>query len=46
MPNGSKLWRFRYHFHNIEKMLSLGSNPEVSLADAREKRDERPQNAA
>ncbi|MBN8966054.1 MAG: integrase arm-type DNA-binding domain-containing protein [Rhizobiales bacterium] len=40
MPNGSKLWRFRYHFHNVEKMLSLGSYPEVSLADAREKRDD------
>ena len=40
MPNGSKLWRFRYHFHNVEKMLSLGSYPEVSLVDAREKRDD------
>src|SRR5690349_13446399 len=40
MPNGSKLWRFRYHFSNVEKMLSLGSYPDVELGDAREKRDE------
>lgn len=40
MPSGSKLWRFRYHFHNVEKMLSLGSYPEVGLDEAREKRDD------
>jgi integrase len=39
-PNGSKLWRFRYQFGGKEKMLSLGSFPEVSLASAREKRRE------
>jgi hypothetical protein len=39
-PNGSKLWRFRYQFGGKEKMLSLGSFPEVSLASAREKRSE------
>lgn len=38
-PSGSKLWRFRYHFENVEKMLSLGSYPAVSLVDAREQRD-------
>ena len=38
-PNGSKLWRFRYHFDRKEKMLSLGRYPEVSLAAARAKRD-------
>jgi integrase len=37
-PNGSKLWRFRYQFCRKEKMLSFGSFPEVSLAQAREKR--------
>jgi hypothetical protein len=25
--NGSKLWRFRYHYHGKEKMLSFGSYP-------------------
>jgi integrase len=39
-PNGSKLWRFRYQFGGKEKMLSLGSFPEVSLASARDKRRE------
>lgn len=39
-PNGSKLWRFRYHFDRKEKMMSLGSFPEISLASARTKRDE------
>ena len=38
--NGSKLWRFRYRFDRKEKMMSLGSFPEVSLASARTKRDE------
>ena len=33
--NGSRLWRFRYQFDRKEKMLSLGSFPEVSLASAR-----------
>lgn len=39
-PNGSKLWRFRYQFAQKEKMISLGSYPEVSLAAARTKRDD------
>lgn len=34
--NGSKLWRFRYQFAGKEKMLSLGSFPAISLAQARE----------
>jgi integrase len=38
-PNGSKLWRFRYRFGGKQNLLSLGSFPEISLADAREKRD-------
>ncbi len=37
---GGKLWRLRFKFGGKEKMLSLGSFPEVSLADARAKRDE------
>lgn len=39
-PNGSKLWRFRYRFAGRENMLTFGAYPIVSLADAREKRDE------
>jgi hypothetical protein len=39
-PAGGKLWRLRYTFGGKEKMLSLGSFPEVSLADARGKRDD------
>jgi integrase len=38
-PHGSKLWRFRYRFAGRENTLSLGSYPEISLADAREVRD-------
>lgn len=36
-PSGSKLWRHRYRFAGSAKMLSLGSYPEVSLSQAREK---------
>ena len=38
-PSGNKLWRFKYRFEGREKLLSLGSYPELSLADARAKRD-------
>lgn len=37
--NGSKYWRFKYRFAGKEKALALGTYPDVSLADAREKRD-------
>lgn len=39
-PNGSKWWRFRYRFDGKEKMLGFGVYPEVTLKEAREKRDE------
>ncbi len=39
-PSGTLLWRFRYRSSGIERKLSLGSFPEVSLAQARRKRDE------
>lgn len=39
-PNGSKHWRFRYHFGGKENMLTLGAFPDVSLASARAKRDD------
>jgi integrase len=39
-PSGGKWWRLRYRFDGKEKMLSLGTYPRVSLAQAREKRNE------
>jgi integrase len=38
-PKGSKRWRFKYRFGGKQKRLSLGIYPEVSLSEAREKRD-------
>jgi integrase len=37
-PTGGKWWRFRYQFNGKEKMLSFGTYPEVSLAEARQRR--------
>ncbi|MRR53975.1 MAG: DUF4102 domain-containing protein [Deltaproteobacteria bacterium] len=39
-PNGSKCWRFKYRFGGKEKLLALGTYPEVTLSDARDKRTE------
>ena len=39
-PNGGKYWHLAYRFNNKQKLLSLGVYPEVSLKDARKKRDE------
>jgi integrase len=36
-PNGSRLWRMNYRFHGVQKTISFGRWPEVTLADAREK---------
>jgi hypothetical protein len=38
-PAGSKRWRWKYRFAGREKRLSLGLYPEISLLEAREKRD-------
>ncbi|ARU31216.1 integrase [Sulfuriferula sp. AH1] len=38
-PAGGKWWRYRYKNDNKEKLLSLGVYPDVSLKDARERRD-------
>lgn len=38
-PSGGKWWRFKYRFDDKEKLLSLGTYPEVSLLDARERRN-------
>jgi integrase len=37
-PSGGKYWRLKYRFNGKEKKLSVGIYPEVSLADARERR--------
>lgn len=34
-PNGSKLWRYRYSRDGRKQKLSLGSYPELSLAQTR-----------
>jgi len=39
-PNGGKWWRFRFMFDGKEKLLSLGVYPDISLKEARERRDE------
>ncbi len=39
-PNGGKYWRLNYRVDGKEKLLALGVYPEVTLADARSKREE------
>jgi integrase len=39
-PAGGKWWRFKYRFGGKEKLLALGTYPEVSLADARQRRED------
>jgi integrase len=39
-PKGGKWWRFKYRYENKQKLLSLGTYPEVSLAEARQRRDD------
>jgi integrase len=39
-PDGGKFWRFRYRHAGKEQMLSLGQWPQVSLAEARQLRDD------
>ncbi|MDO9392966.1 MAG: integrase arm-type DNA-binding domain-containing protein [Methylotenera sp.] len=37
---GGKLWRFNYRFENKRKTLALGAYPDVSLSEARIKRED------
>lgn len=39
-PSGALLWRFRYKVFGVERKLSLGRFPQVTLQQARRKRDE------
>ena len=38
--NGGKRWRFKYRFDGKEKIISIGTYPGISLAKAREKKNE------
>src|SRR3546814_1899471 len=39
-PSGGKLWRWNYDYDSKQKSMAFGAYPLVSLADARNKRDE------
>lgn len=39
-PSGGKLWRLKYRFEGKEKLLAVGAYPEISLIDARQRREE------
>ncbi|CNB92354.1 integrase [Yersinia intermedia] len=38
--NGSRCWRLKYRIAGKEKLLSIGVYPDITLAEARAKRDE------
>lgn len=39
-PNGSRWWRLKYRIDGVEKRLSLGVYPDITLKRARERRQE------
>jgi hypothetical protein len=39
-PSGGRLWRFRYRYAGVERLLAMGKHPDTSLQKAREKRYE------
>lgn len=39
-PTGSKYWRLKYRMHGKERRMALGVYPEISLKEARAKKDE------
>ncbi len=39
-PSGGKWWRLKYRYGGKEKLISLGTYPNIGLKDARERRDE------
>jgi integrase len=39
-PSGGRLWRFKYRYAGKEKLLALGAYPDLSLAKARDARDD------
>jgi hypothetical protein len=40
MPNGSKYWRYHYRFAGKQKTLALGVYPDITLKQARTKRED------
>ena len=38
-PQGSKLWRVKYGLEGVERKLSIGAYPQITLAEARAARD-------
>ena len=36
LPHGTQSWRVKYHFQGREKLLTLGTYPQLSLKEARE----------
>jgi integrase len=45
-PKGARWWRLKFRVEGKEKLLSLGVYPDVSLKDARQRRDELRQQLA
>ncbi len=39
-PNSSKYWRLKYRFLGKEKVLAIGVYPQITLLDARVRREE------
>jgi Arm DNA-binding domain len=39
-PNGGKYWQLAYRFAGKQKTLALGVYPEITLADARDRREQ------
>jgi hypothetical protein len=39
-PAGGKLWRYKYRFEGMQKLMTLGQYPDVPLALARERHGE------
>ena len=39
-PNGSKLWRLAYRMHGVQKLVALGPYPQVTLLEARARREQ------
>lgn len=40
LPSGARWWRFKYRLSGREKLISLGTYPDISLKLARDRRDE------
>ena len=39
-PTGARLWRYKCRHAGIEKLLAIGRYPDVSLREARDRRDD------